>query len=204
MRWMALRKARRIARMDAGRKLRRKLGALLYYGLAQHLPPSWTRPSLGQTALRRFCGRLMLAHCGKQVNIEKGAVFSPKVSLGDYSGIGIGARIYGSCHIGDHVIMGANVTIISRNHAFARTDIPMRYQGFEAERPVTIGDDVWIGDRVIILPGVHVGNGCILGAGAVVTKDIPDFSVAVGVPARVVKRRGKESERERRRSEWML
>ena len=70
-------------------KLRRKIGALLYYSIAQHLPISYSGVQLGQTALRRFCGKLMLASCGKKVNIEKGAMFSAKVSLGDYSGIGI-------------------------------------------------------------------------------------------------------------------
>lgn len=52
-----------------------------------------------------------------------------------------------------------------------------------------IGDDVWIGDRVTVLPGVHIGNGCIIAAGAVVTKDVPEYTVAAGVPARVVKER---------------
>ena len=62
----------------------------------------------------------------------------------------------------------------------------MMQQGFEEERPVYIGDDVWIGDRVMILPGVHVGNGSIIAAGAVVTKDVPDHTVVGGVPAKVI------------------
>ncbi len=53
--------------------------------------------------------------------------------------------------------------------------------------PITVGDNVYIGFRAIVLPGVHIGNNCIIGAGAVVTRDIPDDSVAVGVPARVIK-----------------
>lgn len=85
--------------------------------------------------------------------------------------------------------MGADVTVITRNHRHDRTDIPMMDQGFEEERPVYIGDDVWIGDRVTVLPGVHIGNGCIIAAGAVVTKDVPEYTVAAGVPARVVKER---------------
>lgn len=175
--------------MISAKKLKRKLGAFVYYALASHLPPSWSGMKLGQTALRRFCGRLMLDECGKKVNIEKGAVFSPRVTLGDRSGIGIDARIYGTCHIGRDVMMGADVTVITRNHRHDRTDIPMMDQGFEEERPVYIGDDVWIGDRVTVLPGVHIGNGCIIAAGAVVTKDVPEYTVAAGVPARVVKGR---------------
>ena len=60
----------------------------------------------------------------------------------------------------------------------------------KAVAPVSIGNDVWIGGRVIILPGVNIGDGCIIGAGAVVTKDIPSYCVAVGVPAKVVRHRG--------------
>lgn len=171
------------------KSIRRKLGALLYYPIAKHLPPSYSRIRLGQTGLRRFCGKLMLAECGKKVNIEQNALFSAKVTLGDYSGIGINAKIYGTCHIGRYVMMGTDVTVITRNHCFDRTDIPMMEQGFLPEEPVWIGDDVWIGDRVLILPGVHIGNGCIIAAGAVVTKDVPDYAVVAGVPAKVIRMR---------------
>lgn len=169
--------------------LKRKLGALLYYGLASHLPASYSGLKLGQKQLRGFCGKLMLRSCGKKVNIEKNAYFSPKVSLGDYSGIGVNAKIYGACRIGSHVMMGQDCTIITRNHRHDRTDIPMMEQGFEEEQPVTIGNDVWIGDRVTILPGVEIGDGCILAAGAVVTQSIAPYSIAAGVPARVIKKR---------------
>ena len=65
----------------------------------------------------------------------------------------------------------------------------MMEQGFEEERPVIIGDDVWIGDRVMILPGVEIGRGAVLAAGAVVTRDVPPYAVAAGVPARVIRDR---------------
>lgn len=170
--------------------LKRKIGALLYYTIARHLPPSYSGIRIGQTGLRRLCGRMMLAHCGTKVNIEKNAYFSSKVSLGDYSGIGVNAKIHGKCLIGNYVMMGEDCTIITRNHRFSRTDIPMMEQGFEEEKPVIIGNDVWIGDKVTILPGVHIGDGCVIGAGAVVTRDIPPYSIAAGVPARVLRNRG--------------
>jgi acetyltransferase-like isoleucine patch superfamily enzyme len=91
--------------------------------------------------------------------------------------------------IGANVMMGPEVVIFSYNHATSRVDIPMIRQGFTACFPVTIGDDVWIGRRVIILPGVTVGSGCILGAGAVISRDVPPGAVAVGNPARVVRYR---------------
>ena len=68
--------------MMVAQRIKRKLGALLYYAIAKRLPPSYSGLRLGQTGLRRFCGKLMLADCGKQVNIEKDAVFSAKVTLG--------------------------------------------------------------------------------------------------------------------------
>jgi maltose O-acetyltransferase len=170
--------------------VRRKIGALLYNPLAKHLPASYSSLHLGQKRLRAFCGRLMLAKCGIGVNIEPNATFSKRVTLGDYSGIGVNAKIYGECHIGNYVMMGQDVTIITRNHAFDRTDIPMMRQGFGEERPVTIDDDVWIGDRVLILAGVHVGKGAIIGAGAVVTKDVPPYAIVGGNPAHIIRMRG--------------
>lgn len=171
------------------KKIKRKLGAVIYYSVASKLPPSWSGMKLGQTAIRRFCGRLMLDKCGSNVNIEKNALFSPKTTLGNNSGIGINAKIYGECHIGNDVMMGTDVTVITRNHKHERTDIPMRLQGFEEEKPVYIGNDVWLGDRVTLMPGVHIGNGCIVAAGSVVTKDVPDYSIVGGVPARVIRSR---------------
>ena len=177
-------------------RLSRKIGAQLYYGCAKHLPPSFSGIKVGQKALRGFCGKLMLKSCGKNVNIEQGATFSAKVSLGDYSGIGVNARINGTCTIGHHVMMGSDVVILTRNHAFDRTDIPMMEQAFEEERPVTIGNDVWICDRVIILPGVTVGDGSILAAGAVVSRDVPPYAIVGGVPADVIKMRKTSAESE--------
>ena len=66
----------------------------------------------------------------------------------------------------------------------------MMQQGFDTERPVTIDDDVWIGDRVLILAGVHVGKGAIIGAGAVVTKDVPPYAIVGGNPAHIIRMRG--------------
>ena len=166
---------------------KRKFGALVYYLIAQHLPRSYSSPNLGQTKLRRWCGKMMLSSCGKKVNIEHKAFFSKKVSLGDYSGIGVNSKIYGTCIIGKYVMMGEDCTIITRNHSFDRTDTPIMLQGFEEEKPVYIGDDVWIGDKVTILPGVHIGEGSIIGAGSVVTHDVLPYSIVAGVPAKVIK-----------------
>ena len=171
--------------------VKRRIAALLYHAIAKHLPRSYSALQLGQCRFRAFCGKRMLSYCGENVNIEKNALFSSKVSIGDHSGIGVNAKIYGQCFIGNNVMMGEDCTIITRNHRFARTDIPMIEQGYEEERPVYIGNDVWIGDRVTILPGVIVGEGSIIGAGSIVTRDTPPYSISVGNPAKVIRYRDK-------------
>jgi acetyltransferase-like isoleucine patch superfamily enzyme len=70
-----------------------------------------------------------------------------------------------------------------------QVDIPMMEQGVYSEDPVVIGDDVWLGAGAMVLDGVKIGKGCIVGAGAVVTKNLPDYAVAVGVPAKILKNR---------------
>ena len=163
-------------------------GKFLYFFFSK-LPSSFSRIKVGQKCLRAFCGKLILAKCGKNVNIEKGAKFSSSVELGNNSGIGINARLEGKVIIGNDVMMGPEVCILVRNHNFERNDIPMNMQGATAERPVTIGNDVWLGTRAIILPGVKIGNGAVIGAGAVVTKDVPDYTVVGGNPAVIIKSR---------------
>ncbi len=139
--------------------------------------------------MRASCAKRFCPNIGIEVNIEQGAMITSLTEVGDYSGVGINAKLHGKVVIGKDVMMGPDVVIHTRNHAFISTDIPMRKQGFMEENPVFIGDDVWIGERVIILPGVHVGKGAILGAGAVVTKDVPEYAVMGGNPAKVLKYR---------------
>ena len=107
------------------------------------------------------------------------------MEIEDYSGIGMHTLI-GAVKIGKHVMMGRNVIILSQNHNYDRTDIPMDQQGLGEHRPVIIGDDVWIGACAIILPGRKIGSGSIIGAGAVVTKDVPEYAIVGGNPARII------------------
>lgn len=132
---------------------------------------------------------MMLEKCGKGVNVERGAEFSRKLKIGDYSGVGVNAMIQGDCTIGNNVMMGPECMIYTINHNFSDAGATIRSQGFGDEKPVSIGNDVWIGARVIILPGVTIGTGAVIGAGAVVTKDVPDYAVVGGNPAKVIKYR---------------
>lgn len=170
-------------------KIKKIIGYMIYNGFAKHLPQSASKIKIGQKQLRAFCGKLLLNECGKKVNIEKNAVFSNKVSLGDYSGIGINAKIGGACTIGKYVMMGPNCTIYSRNHKFSDLSRPMMEQGYSEDLPVEIGDDVWIGGNVTILPGVKIGSHSIIGACSVVTKDVPEYAIVAGNPAQVKKYR---------------
>lgn len=112
------------------------------------------------------------------------------LQVGDHSNIGPYSYIgcSGFIEIGSRVMMGPRVNLMSENHAFDRTDIPMKDQGVKRSF-IRIEDDVWIGVNTTILAGVTVGRGAIIAAGAVVTKDVPPYTVVGGVPAKVIKER---------------
>ncbi len=156
---------------------------MLYYGFAQHLPLSYN-PFAGRFAhwLRLQCGKHIFDQCGKNVNIEKGASFSDgaTIRIGNNSTLGHNCVVNPYVTIGCNVLMGADVLIFTNNHNFASAIEPICSQGYEKPQPVVIGDDVWIGARVIILPGRTIGSHAVIGAGSVVTMDVPEFAV-VGV-----------------------
>ncbi|MCP9612805.1 sugar O-acetyltransferase [Coprobacter tertius] len=87
--------------------------------------------------------------------------------------------------LGKNILIGPNVQIYAPMHPI---DYRLRATGVEHGEPISIGDDCWIGGGAVICPGVTIGNRCIIGAGSVVSKDIPDDSMAVGIPARVIKK----------------
>lgn len=170
--------------------IKKIIGVVLYNAIGKHMPLSNSRVNMGSKYFRRFCGKLICDEVGKNVNFEKGATFSSHIVIGDYSGIGVRANIGPEVTIGNDVMMGPDCNIYTRNHKHDRIDIPMRLQGYENTKAVCIKDDVWIGSRVTIMPGVTVGTGAILGTGSVVTHDVPDYAIVGGVPARVIKNRG--------------
>ena len=167
--------------------MKTRLARGLYCLLFKHLPLSRRFPLAKR--LRVWAARLIGARLGNNVNIEHGAEFDAGLVLGDNSALGVDAEALGPVVIGNDVMMGPECVIITRNHAHARVDVPMIQQGYEEYRPVTICDDVWIGRRVIILPGVTVGKGSIVSAGSVVAKDVEPYSVVGGVPAKKIKSR---------------
>lgn len=117
-----------------------------------------------------------------------------EVWIGERTYVGHRCLMYGhgGIHIGHDVLLANDVQLICGNHTFARRDVPIRAQP-TVEQPIVIEEDVWLGASVIVLGGVTVGRGSVVGAGAVVTQDLPPYSIARGVPAQVVGMRGDES-----------
>ncbi len=181
--------------MNGGRLLQFSLSKtfflILYYGFARYLPVSYKFYG-GRTAkkIRFFCCKHIFAKCGRDVNVEKGAEFGggSQIEIGDRSGLGINSWV-DNVSIGDDVMMGPYVMIMSQNHVFDDLTKPMDLQGHAPSKKVIIEDDVWIGARVIILPGRKIGKGAIIGAGAVVTRDVPKYAIVGGNPAKILKYR---------------
>jgi acetyltransferase-like isoleucine patch superfamily enzyme len=136
----------------------------------------------------------------RKMTLGPGATIAPNVSLRNGERIWIGAgtkvgeRAYlwagdgsGAIRIGDDCRIGPEVFITASDYGL-QPDQPIAYQE-RNERDVTIGNDVWLGARVFIGAGVELGDGCVVSAGSVVTRSLPPGSIAVGVPARIVRRR---------------
>ena len=162
----------------------------VYHFFAKHLPFSYSKYNVGQLRIRRFLLRQLCNNVGNNVNLDRNVniLDFSKIAIGDNSGFGMNSRI-GSVTIGKNVMMGPDCLILTKNHAFDSTDIPMNMQGYKEDSPVAIGNDVWIGQRVIILPGLRIGDGAIIGAGSVVTKNVEDYTIVAGNPARVIRKR---------------
>ncbi|OZI12718.1 acetyltransferase [Bacillaceae bacterium SAS-127] len=93
----------------------------------------------------------------------------------------------GRIDIEKDVLVGSGVQIYVSNHKFDDVSIPIYYQGHSDERSVRIQEGSWIGANVVILPGVTIGRNSVVGAGSIVTKDVPDFTIVAGNPARVIR-----------------
>ena len=119
------------------------------------------------------------AVCCSKIELGKGVVIRPHSML-----FASTAKIV----IEDYVLLGSGIQIYTNNHKFSDPTIPIYFQDHDEDQEVIIKEGSWIGANAIILPGVTIGKNSVVGAGSIVTKDIPDFTVAVGNPARVVKK----------------
>lgn len=119
----------------------------------------------------------------------EGETFSPRLDIGDDTMVGYHSHIMVTGHmkIGAHVLISDKVYISDNLHGFEDVDRPVFEQKL-THRPVVIEDEVWLGENVCVLPGVTIGRHSVVGSNSVVTRDIPPHCVAVGVPAKVIRR----------------
>ena len=164
----------------------------MYYGFLTYLPVS-TFPVIGKFCrkLRYLCCKHIFLYCGQNVNIERKAKFGSGllVRIDDNSGIGVNCFVPSDINIGKNVMMGPNCYILHANHEIDRTDITMIDQGHTSIKQTIIEDDVWIGRQVLFTPGRIVKKGSIVGAGCVLTKDFPEYSIIGGNPSKLIRSR---------------
>lgn len=142
---------------------------------------------------KRYCIVKNLAQtCGANVVIYDNVIMNniDKMEIGDNVAVNTGTYIEACAgvRIGDDVSIAHGVSILTTNHRFDSIDKPHTEQGYE-KGSVIINDDVWVGCKTTVLMNVEIGEGCVIGAGSVVTKDTLPYSVYVGVPARIMRMR---------------
>jgi acetyltransferase-like isoleucine patch superfamily enzyme len=132
---------------------------------------------------------------GDDVRILRGVTMSTtpegKIQIGNGVHIGEGSVIYSGVgiRIGDNVIIGPQNIIVDLDHCFQNLDLPINQQGMNGKE-ISIEEDVWIASQCVIIKGVTIGKGSVIAAGSIVNSSIPPYSVAAGVPAKVIKKRG--------------
>ncbi|WP_226789267.1 acyltransferase [Polaribacter reichenbachii] len=127
----------------------------------------------------------------KNSKLEYGVYLSDakNIKIGKYCRINENVFIQGDVKIGDYVMIAPNVAIHSSTHIYKSIEVPMVLNGLTDNKRVLIEDDVWIGRNVIVLPGIRIGKGSIIGANSVVNRDIEEYSIYGGVPAKFIKKR---------------
>lgn len=164
------------------------------FGLAYSVAMSrWTSPRLARLRTRLVGARFASFGEGSTISFGTRILEPARIDVGARSTIPNTTVLdgRGGLHIGDDCLLGFENVIITSTHRSASVEVPIREQGMY-EGKVTIGDDVWTGCRVVIVPGVTIGSHAIIGAGSVVTRDLPEWAVCAGVPARVIRDRRDE------------
>jgi acetyltransferase-like isoleucine patch superfamily enzyme len=166
----------------------------------------WRRLALHREFMRRDAylrwpvnGNLLEAMRAGRMEIGRGSVLEPhcwisllregRLQIGEFTAINFGVfiSVLHSVSIGSHTMIGNGSFISDGNHEYRDPVRPVPWQGFYTDGPVSIGDNCWIGVNSIVTSGVTIGDRCIVGANSVVTKDVPPYTLAAGVPARVIR-----------------
>jgi galactoside O-acetyltransferase len=168
----------------------KKITYFIYYTFIMHLPNSRYWNIFNSIRVWYMCNIIKVMQKGKENRFENNVYVSGpgRVKIGKSCQINEHVFIQGA-EIGDYVMIAPNVSLVANMHKHDRIDIPMVFQGKIIGNIVIIEDDVWIGRNAIVMPGVRIGKGSIIAAGAVVTTDIPPYSIAGGIPAKVIKQR---------------
>jgi len=167
----------------------KKLSLILYFLIGKHLPSNYYPFGNFFNKVRIFLLKKNIK-IGKKTIIQTGFRFGMKGKIIIGSDCRINENVYiQSAIIGNYVLIAPNVSILASSHIFSDTSVPILTQGDTPPNPVIIEDDVWIGRNAILLPGIKIGRGAIIGAGAVVTKDIPKYAIVGGIPAKLLKYR---------------
>ena len=172
-------------------RLRKRLYSIVWYSWRFH---SWGwKSTLSQPDFLFNPGQISI---GKNVEIRKGARLEtrgdvskqPKIEIGDDTSIHFyfHCGAFQSVKIGKNVLIAGNVYITDHDHVFTNPDIPPLHADWDI-KPVIIGDEVWIGEGAKILKGVQIGRRAVIGANAVVTRDVPPYTIVGGVPAKILK-----------------
>ena len=168
-------------------------GLFAEFGPGCRVSPPFRFANLRQVRLGREV--IINRDCWIHVVPKTGDDQSVKLDIGPYCGIGMGATISAAASIvvEDHVLLARNVYISDHRHTYEGISSPIMHQGVGEVAPVFIGRGTWLGQNVVVLPGVTIGEHCVVGANSVVRSSIPAFSVAVGAPARVVRHLNRET-----------
>jgi acetyltransferase-like isoleucine patch superfamily enzyme len=184
------------ARLARRQNLERPAAALVWEGLVAEpflFVVRWV-PGAWGVVLRALLYRLICRRTGARFVVMEGVKILHPSRLEVGADVMVNESCYlhcaGGVKIGDWVRIAPGAKIFTWNHRFEDAAVPIKRQGGDL-RAVEIGEDVWIGTDAVIVPGVRIGRGAVVGAGAVVTRDVPDLAIVAGVPARAIGRRGK-------------
>jgi len=166
--------------------LKKALGYVLYTCVGGVLPHGTYKQFPISQSIRRLSCKLLFNRAGKGINVGRKCRLSSQISMGDNSGIGDNSFISGKLEIGENTMIAPQCAFIGLNHKF--DELTLQHVGSESS-PIVVGNHVWIGYGARVLSGVHIGDYAIIGAGAVVTKDVEPYTVVGGVPAKLIRKR---------------
>lgn len=142
--------------------------------------------SIGRgSSVRMFTTLIVKDKPGKR-DLSSSLIIGDNTYIGEYNNIRAAG---GSIIIGNHCLISQHVSIVASNHGINRNQLIVEQGWPENKKDVVIEDDVWIGANTVVLPGVTIHKGAVIGAGSIVTKDIPEYAIVAGNPAKIIKYR---------------